>query len=197
MANKKVEAAFHEVYENVPKNVKKTGKTGEAKRKMMTAIALSKARAAGANIPKKHEGGVVANDGIYELQKGERVIPAGDKKSSSTNPSGNPAGPGRNQAVNTGASKMEKFYDSGAKGPKTTSNKPAYEETSKVDGGNTKKVDQPQNYGTKYPGREYPPVQAVTQAECKPGEALKCARVQTDSNRHELNAHVAAHGGKY
>ena len=32
----KVAAAFHEVYTNVPKNVKKTGKTGEAKRAMMT-----------------------------------------------------------------------------------------------------------------------------------------------------------------
>ena len=51
--NGKVAAAFHEVYTKVPKNVKKTGKTGEAKRAMMTAIALSKARAAGAKIPEK------------------------------------------------------------------------------------------------------------------------------------------------
>ena len=36
-------AAFHEVFTNVPKNVKKTGKKGAAKRKMMIAIALSKA----------------------------------------------------------------------------------------------------------------------------------------------------------
>lgn len=50
--NSKVESAFHEVYENVPKTVKATGKTGKAKQKMMTAIALSKARAAGAHIPK-------------------------------------------------------------------------------------------------------------------------------------------------
>jgi hypothetical protein len=49
----KVDEAFHEVYANVPKNVKKTGKTGMAKRKMMTAIALSKARQAGARIPMK------------------------------------------------------------------------------------------------------------------------------------------------
>lgn len=48
----KVESAFHEVYENVPKTVKATGKTGKAKQKMMTAIALSKARQAGAHIPK-------------------------------------------------------------------------------------------------------------------------------------------------
>lgn len=37
------EAAFHEVYNKVPKAVKKSGKTGKAKRKMMTAIAMSKA----------------------------------------------------------------------------------------------------------------------------------------------------------
>lgn len=45
--------AFKEVHDNVPKNVIKTGKTGNAKKAMMTAIALSKARAAGARIPKK------------------------------------------------------------------------------------------------------------------------------------------------
>ena len=49
----KVEKAFHEVFHNVPENVKKTGKTGEAKRKMLIAISLSKARQAGAKIPKK------------------------------------------------------------------------------------------------------------------------------------------------
>jgi hypothetical protein len=48
----KVEAAFHEVYAKTPKNVTKTGKTGKAKTKMMTAIALSKARQAGARIRK-------------------------------------------------------------------------------------------------------------------------------------------------
>ena len=36
-------AAFHEVFHDVPKTVKATGKTGEAKRKMMIAVALSKA----------------------------------------------------------------------------------------------------------------------------------------------------------
>jgi hypothetical protein len=46
----KVAAAFSEVYSKVPKTVKATGKTGVAKRKMMTAIALSKARAAGAKV---------------------------------------------------------------------------------------------------------------------------------------------------
>lgn len=47
----KVEKAFSEVFHNVPKTVKATGKTGEAKRKMMVAVALSKARAAGAKVP--------------------------------------------------------------------------------------------------------------------------------------------------
>jgi len=35
--------AFKEVFSKVPKSVKKTGKKGKAKRKMMVAIALSKA----------------------------------------------------------------------------------------------------------------------------------------------------------
>jgi hypothetical protein len=34
--------AFKEVYSKTPKTVTATGKTGEAKRKMMVAIALSK-----------------------------------------------------------------------------------------------------------------------------------------------------------
>ena len=37
------ERAFKEVFSKVPKSVKKTGKKGKAKRKMMVAIALSKA----------------------------------------------------------------------------------------------------------------------------------------------------------
>jgi hypothetical protein len=48
----KVSSAMREVFTNVPKNVIKTGKTGKAKRKMMIAIGLSKARAAGAKVPK-------------------------------------------------------------------------------------------------------------------------------------------------
>jgi len=51
--NSRVAAAFREVYAKIPRSVKKTGKTGKAKQKMMTAIALNKARAAGARIPKK------------------------------------------------------------------------------------------------------------------------------------------------
>lgn len=49
---KKVAEAFHEVHANVPSTVKATGKTGAAKEKMLTAVALSKARAAGADIDK-------------------------------------------------------------------------------------------------------------------------------------------------
>jgi hypothetical protein len=41
--NKKLSAAFHEVYAKTPKTVTATGKTGEAKRKMLVAIAMSKA----------------------------------------------------------------------------------------------------------------------------------------------------------
>ena len=37
------ETAFHEVYAKTPKTVTATGKTGEAKRKMLVAVALSKA----------------------------------------------------------------------------------------------------------------------------------------------------------
>jgi len=46
----RVEQAFHEVYSKVPKTVEATGKTGKAKRKMMEAVAMSKARAAGAKV---------------------------------------------------------------------------------------------------------------------------------------------------
>ncbi|PWT71720.1 MAG: hypothetical protein C5B59_17225 [Bacteroidetes bacterium] len=45
-----VHKMFSEVYDQVPRNVVKTGKKGKAKRKMMTAIALSKARRAGARV---------------------------------------------------------------------------------------------------------------------------------------------------
>jgi len=37
------EQAFKEVYAKTPKTVVATGKTGEAKRKMLVAVALSKA----------------------------------------------------------------------------------------------------------------------------------------------------------
>jgi hypothetical protein len=74
--NRKVSAAFHEVYHKVPKTVKATGKTGAAKTAMMRAVALSKARAAGADIPSMQRGGIVPATGIYDMHKGEEVIPA-------------------------------------------------------------------------------------------------------------------------
>jgi hypothetical protein len=43
MADMSKKAAFDEVYSKTPKSVVATGKTGEEKRKMMVAIALSKA----------------------------------------------------------------------------------------------------------------------------------------------------------
>jgi len=67
----RVSAAFHEVFNDVPKNVKKTGKKGEAKREMMTAIALSKARAAGAKIPLKGGNETLDRDSMkYQALKG-------------------------------------------------------------------------------------------------------------------------------
>ena len=39
----KLQAAMKEVHKDVPENVKKTGKTGKAKEKMLQAIAFSKA----------------------------------------------------------------------------------------------------------------------------------------------------------
>jgi hypothetical protein len=50
---KLVDEAMSEVHRNVPQTVKATGKTGAAKEKMLTAVALSKARAEGADIPEK------------------------------------------------------------------------------------------------------------------------------------------------
>ncbi len=52
-SDSRIENAFHEVYAKEPANVKATGKTGASKNKMMEAIALSKARQAGAKIPEK------------------------------------------------------------------------------------------------------------------------------------------------
>ncbi len=44
--DKRVDTAFHEVWHDVPTSVIKSGKTGKARRAMMTAIAMSKAKAA-------------------------------------------------------------------------------------------------------------------------------------------------------
>lgn len=41
-----------DVHEHMPRTVHATGKTGAAQAKMVTAVALSTARAAGADIPK-------------------------------------------------------------------------------------------------------------------------------------------------
>lgn len=75
-SDRKVAAAFHEVHENTPGIVKKTtAKKGKAAgERQRVAIALSKAREAGANIPVKDDGGVISKDGMYNLQKGERVV---------------------------------------------------------------------------------------------------------------------------
>lgn len=50
MADMSKKQAFHEVFTNTPKTVTATGKTGAAKKKMMIAVALSKA---GLSKPKK------------------------------------------------------------------------------------------------------------------------------------------------
>lgn len=51
--DKRIRAAFHEVFTNEPSTVRRARVSGEKKRKMKIAIALSKARKAGARIPKK------------------------------------------------------------------------------------------------------------------------------------------------
>jgi hypothetical protein len=75
MARDKVGQAFHEVFHNKPSTVKKS-KSAEGQRKQMVAIALSKARAAGADIPSMQRGGIVPATGVYNMHKGEEVIPA-------------------------------------------------------------------------------------------------------------------------
>lgn len=50
---KLLESAMREVHADIPSNVKKTGKTGASKEKMLQAIAFSKARRAGAKVPRK------------------------------------------------------------------------------------------------------------------------------------------------
>lgn len=51
-SKKKIASAFHEVFTNEPSTVDKS-KSPEGQRKQKIAIALSKARAAGAKVPKK------------------------------------------------------------------------------------------------------------------------------------------------
>lgn len=50
--NGKLQSAFREVYAKTPSTVERADVRGERKRKMLAAIAFSKARKAGAKIPK-------------------------------------------------------------------------------------------------------------------------------------------------
>mgnify|MGYP001561526626 CR=1 FL=1 len=49
----KLQSALHEVFTNEPSTVKRTDVSGERKRKMLVAIAYSKARKRGANLPRR------------------------------------------------------------------------------------------------------------------------------------------------
>ena len=71
---KKTEAAFHEVKHNEPAIVAETReKKGEAAAgKQKVAIALSKARAVGADIPEKPHGSGVFSEG--DLARGSKVV---------------------------------------------------------------------------------------------------------------------------
>jgi hypothetical protein len=53
VSQKIVDKAFHEVMHNEPSTVKKKGRTKAQQHKQKVAIALSKARQAGADIPEK------------------------------------------------------------------------------------------------------------------------------------------------
>lgn len=48
-----LDAAFHEVFTNVPSTVTRAKVSGKRKHKMMVAVALNKARARGAKIPRR------------------------------------------------------------------------------------------------------------------------------------------------
>lgn len=52
-SQQKLDKAMSEVHTNVPSTVKATGKTGAEKEAMLAAVAYSKARKAGAKLPKK------------------------------------------------------------------------------------------------------------------------------------------------
>lgn len=77
--SKKVEAAFKEVFHNKPRTVD-TSKSKEGQRKQMVAIALSKARQAGAHIPSYDKGGTVKETGLALVHKGEKVVATGNTK---------------------------------------------------------------------------------------------------------------------
>lgn len=72
MADKRIASAFHEVFHNKPSTVDRS-KSASGQRKQMIAIALSKARAAGARIPKKGGNTDLASDSMkYEALKGRK-----------------------------------------------------------------------------------------------------------------------------
>jgi len=92
---RKVARAFHEVHENTPRIVTQTAKkSGKAQaEKQRVAIALSKARQAGASIPDKSGSNFVSNNDLHtpagvtgqgttSLRRGgERVKPSGQETS--------------------------------------------------------------------------------------------------------------------
>ncbi len=157
----KVSAAFHEVFNDKPRTVD-TSKSAEGQRKQMTAIALSKARAAGANIPKMHDGGVVMEDGVYELKKGERVVPATE---TSTTHRPNPSG---QQGLSGKCSTYSTYNDNVV--PEGAATNGPTEHASK------------QQSAQKYPGRALPAAEKVRDAQAKSGVARSCAAKQVGNN---------------
>ncbi len=57
-------------------------------------------------------------------------------------------------------------------------------------------IETQKSWPNEYPGRPVPPTVKVGTATVKEGVGKKCINTETDSNRHELNAHVEKHGGK-
>ena len=49
----KLKAAFREVYKKTPSTVERANVSGKRKRAMLAAVAISKARAGGAKVPKR------------------------------------------------------------------------------------------------------------------------------------------------
>jgi hypothetical protein len=182
--DRKVSSAFHEVFHDKPSTVD-TSKSAKGQHKQMVAIALSKARAAGANIPKKHDGGEISKDGVYELQAGEKVTPAGDRGAGydecphRENPSGS-------QGEKKHSDSYHEYYDEirpeGASAMGTTEHKEKYADT--------------QNGAHKdFLGRPPVKAEAVKDAECKEGVGAECARKQINGDvRNEYT--VSSFGGK-
>jgi len=93
----RIAAAFHEVHAKTPKTVKATGKTGAAKQRMLTAIALSKARAAGAKVPDKSGANYVSRNDLavppgatqtIKRTKGSERVPYKHVAEAGSNPTG-------------------------------------------------------------------------------------------------------------